>query len=162
METLLFEIAQALWWPVITLVFLALVYAVMQLGRFTVEMFQRWRQPAAVLTLAARLAPDTSLPSIEAMELSVLRELEGLRLCSRITPMLGLVATMIPLGPALAAVASGKADAAIGDLSDAFATVIVALAAASITFLIHTVRRRWLMQELTQLIDKDVPREATR
>ena len=110
MESLLFDIAQTLWWPVTALVLLAFVYAMIQLGRFSVEVVQRFVRPGRILTL-----PNNSTQSIESLELMVLSELEGLRLCSRVAPMLGLVATMIPLGPALAGVASGDADVAASD-----------------------------------------------
>ena len=68
--------------------------------------------------------------------------------------MLGLVATMIPLGPALLAVSSGKSGLAANNLGAAFAAVIVALVAASISFAIYTIRRRWLLQELNQLLQE--------
>ena len=59
--------------------------------------------------------------SPERLELAVLKELEGLRLCSRVAPMLGLVATMIPMGPALVAVASGQSQGVAESLAPAFA-----------------------------------------
>jgi biopolymer transport protein ExbB/TolQ len=38
-------------------------------------------------------------------------------------------------------------------LAPAFAAVIVALASASIAFVVYTVRRRWLMRELVAVLD---------
>ncbi len=146
-ETMLFELAQAFQWPIILLVLLVFAYALLKLGAFLVEGYRRMRKPNQVLVL-----PSQGSHSIESLELIVLRELEGLRLCSRIAPMLGLVATMIPLGPALLAVSSGKSGVAASNLGAAFAAVIVALVAASIAFAIYTIRRRWLLQELNQLL----------
>lgn len=145
METLLFELAQMFWWPVMLLVLVAFGYAMSKLGGFYIEWVSRLRLPGQLLVL-----PAGATSSLEAMELLVLRELEGLRLCSRIAPMLGLVATMIPLGPALTAVSSGQMRETASNMGGAFSTVIIALVAASITFAIYTVRRRWLMQELAQ------------
>jgi len=145
-ESLLFELSQAFQWPVMLLVLLVFVYSLLTLGAFLVEGYRRLRQPDEVLVL-----PNDPSLSIESLELLVLRELEGLRLCSRIAPMLGLVATMIPLGPALLAVSSGKSGLAASNLGAAFAAVIVALVAASLAFAIYTIRRRWLLQELNQL-----------
>ncbi len=147
LENLLLELAQLFQWPVMLLVLLVFAYAILKLGAFVVEGTRRLRRPHEVLLL-----PTEASLSIESLELLVLRELEGLRLCSRIAPMLGLVATMIPLGPALVAVSSGHADSIASNLGAAFAAVIVALLAASITFAIYTVRRRWLLQELNQLL----------
>ena len=146
-ETMLFELAQAFQWPIMLLVLLVFAYALLMLGAFLVEGYRRMRKPNRVLVL-----PSQGSQSIESLELIVLRELEGLRLCSRIAPMLGLVATMIPLGPALLAVSSGKSGVAASNLGAAFAAVIVALVAASIAFAIYTIRRRWLLQELNQLL----------
>ncbi|WP_279634555.1 MotA/TolQ/ExbB proton channel family protein, partial [Pseudomonas aeruginosa] len=67
---------------------------------------------------------------------------------SRSAPMLGLVATMIPMGPALLALTRNDAQGIGENLVVAFSAVILALVAASITFFILTVRRRWLLQEL--------------
>lgn len=62
--------------------------------------------------------------------------------------MLGLVATMIPMGPALLALTRSDAQGVGENMVVAFSSVILALAAASLTYLVLTVRRRWLLQEL--------------
>ena len=100
-ENALFQLAQMFLWPVTLLVFATFAYAVMSLGAFGLEWFRRRQQPGCVLVLSGANAR-----SPETLELAVLKELEGLRLCSRVAPMLGLVATMIPMGPALVAVGS--------------------------------------------------------
>ena len=65
--------------------------------------------------------------------------------------MLGLVATMIPLGPALRALGDGHmADVSRG-LGVAFSAVILALVAASLTFWVVNVRRRWYAAELVAI-----------
>lgn len=147
-ENTLFQLAQMFLWPVTILVLAAFAYAVMSLGAFGFEWVRRRRQPGRVLVLAA-----ASAASAETLELAVLRELEGLRLCSRVAPMLGLVATMIPMGPALVAVASGQSQGVAESLAPAFAAVIVALVAASITFVVYSVRRRWLLAEMVAVLE---------
>lgn len=147
-ENALFQLAQTFLWPVTMLVFAVFAYAVMSLGAFGVEWVRRSKQPGAVLVLKG---PHARSP--EALELAVLKELEGLRLCSRVAPMLGLVATMIPMGPALVAVASGQSNGVAESLAPAFAAVIVALVAASLTFVIYSVRRRWLLAEMLVVLE---------
>ena len=147
-ENALFQLAQMFLWPVTVLVFAAFAYAVISLSAFGMEWARRRQQPGRVLVLA-RLKGK----SVEALELAVLKELEGLRLCSRVAPMLGLVATMIPMGPALVAVASGQSQGVAESLAPAFAAVIVALVAASITFVVYSVRRRWLLAEMLLVLD---------
>ncbi|WP_395057604.1 MotA/TolQ/ExbB proton channel family protein [Polaromonas sp.] len=147
-ENTLFQLTQMFLWPVTILVLAAFAYAIMSLGAFGFEWFRRRRQPGRVLVLAG-----ASGASAETLELAVLRELEGLRLCSRVAPMLGLVATMIPMGPALVAVASGQSQGVAESLAPAFAAVIVALVAASITFVVYSVRRRWLLAEMLAVLE---------
>ena len=154
-DTVLFELARLFLWPVTLGVLLSFVYSVWSLGAFGLEALQRRRDPARVLVLQ-RVADEGQ----EQMELAVLKSLEGVRLCSRVAPMLGLIATMIPMGPALVAVASGQSQGVAQSLAPAFAAVIVALASASITFVVYTVRRRWLMRELVTVLDARDARDA--
>ena len=147
LDLILFELARLFQWPVALGVVLSFVYAVYVLGMFGVEFVQRRRDPTRALLLHAYGN------SQDLMELAVLKDLEGVRLCSRVAPMLGLIATMIPMGPALVAVASGQSEGVANSLAPAFASVIVALASASIIFVVYTVRRRWLMRELVMVLD---------
>jgi len=136
------QVAQSLLWPVLTLVALGFVFALWSGGMTMMEAWQRWRNPAY---MALRVTPELSM---EELELSVVRQIEPVRLLSRLSPMLGLIATMIPLGPALQSVAAGQGQQALSVFSGAFAGVVLALAAASIGLTVYSVRRRWLLAEL--------------
>jgi biopolymer transport protein ExbB/TolQ len=68
--------------------------------------------------------------------------------------MLGLVATMIPMGPALIAVSAGNAQGMAESLVVAFSAVIVALLAAAMTYVVQMVRKRWLLEELSAVLDQ--------
>lgn len=139
-ESGLYEVSRLFLIPVLLLIGLALAYALVVLGMFVVELVQRGRgRRLAVL--------DSALPS-DDLELSIMKRLEWLRIVSRTAPMLGLVATMIPMGPALLALSRGDAASVGENLVVAFSAVILALVAASIAFVILTVRRRWLLEEL--------------
>lgn len=139
------HIAQALLWPVLTLVGLGFVYALWSAGALITEAWQRWRQPAY-----QALRHHAEMP-IEQVELQLLRQLEPLRLLGRVSPLLGLIATMVPLGPALQSVAAGQGQQALAVFSGAFAGVVLALAAAAIGLVAYSVRRRWLLTELVAL-----------
>jgi len=65
--------------------------------------------------------------------------------------MLGLVATMIPMGPALLSLSDGKMDGVGENLAVAFSAVITALVSASLTFWVLTVRRRWMLSDLREI-----------
>ncbi len=147
-EQALFQLAEIFLWPVTLAVVVALAYALVGVGGAAAEWNHRRRRPGGPSRL---LSADPDAP-VEALELAILKDLEGLRLCSRLSPMLGLIATMIPLGPALVGVTGGQSTEAVAALAPAFATVILALVAASISFAVHTVRRRWLLEELHALV----------
>lgn len=136
------QVAQSLLWPVLLLVALSFVYALWVGGGTLMEAWQRWRLPAYA---ALR---QTESQSMDELELQVVRQIEPVRLLSRLAPMLGLIATMIPLGPALQSVAAGQGQQALSVFSGAFAGVVLALAAAAIGLVVYSVRRRWLLAEL--------------
>ena len=110
------------------------------------------RSELRVVHLAGARASDD-------LELWILKRLEWLRITSRTAPMLGLVATMIPMGPALLALTRSDAQSVGENLVVAFSAVILALVAASLCFLVLTVRRRWLLEEL-RAIERDATVES--
>lgn len=144
-ETALYDLAQLFLLPVLLLILAALAYSAFALGSFLVEAWQRargrYRSPLLAHWRRSGAAPDD-------LELWILKRLEWLRVVARSAPMLGLVATMIPMGPALLALARDDARAIGENLVVAFAAVILALVSASVAFFLLTVRRRWLLQEL--------------
>lgn len=157
LEVALNGLAQIFFWPIVVCVLLMFAFALLSLGAVLVESIQRLQFPGKILSLNCK---DNR--TVEAMELEILRQLEALRLCSRVAPMLGLVATMIPLGPALVSLSSGGANTQTETLGHSFAVVIIALLSASITFSIYTIRRRWLLTELNHWLGaSDSPEEPS-
>ena len=141
-EAGILQLSQLLLTPVLSLLGLAFCYAVWAAGMTLMEGWQRWRNPSY-----ACLRDDPAL-TLDELEMQILRKIEPLRLLSRVTPMLGLIATMIPLGPALQGVAAGNGQEALAVFSGAFGGVVLALAAASIGLVAYSLRRRWLLPEL--------------
>ena len=62
--------------------------------------------------------------------------------------MLGFIATMIPMGPALKSLADGNIQGISDNLVIAFSSVIFGLVIATVTFWVATVEKRWLAVEL--------------
>jgi biopolymer transport protein ExbB/TolQ len=145
LETSLYDLSRLFLAPVLLLIIAALAYAFIALGAFLVEAWQRRRG-----TYRSRLAVHQAASggTSDDLELWILQRLEWLRIVSRSAPMLGLVATMIPMGPALLALSNNDAKGIGQNLVVAFSAVILALISATITFAVLTVRRRWLLQEL--------------
>lgn len=145
LESALYELTRIFLIPVLLLILVALVYALFVLGGFAMEAWQRRTgRYRSALAAYQRVHGGTS----DDLELWIMQRLEWLRVTSRSAPMLGLVATMIPMGPALLALTESDAKGIGDNLVVAFSAVILALVASSIAFFVLTVRRRWLLQEL--------------
>lgn len=150
-ETFLYEVSKIFLTPVLLILLAMFALALFYLGMLVVEWLQR-ASGRRVLGPMARYAVAHPGANQEALELHLVKLIEPLRVTSRVAPMLGLVATMIPMGPALVAVSSGNAEGVASNLVVAFSAVIVALLAAAITVTVLAVKRRWLLEELNDLL----------
>ena len=70
---------------------------------------------------------------------------------SKMGPMLGLMGTLIPMGPALVGLSTGDISSMAYNLQVAFATTVVGLFAAAIGFITQQVKQRWYLQDMTHL-----------
>ena len=70
---------------------------------------------------------------------------------SKASPMLGLMGTLIPLGPGLMALGTGDVNTLSTSLLIAFDTTTAGLAAALVCFLVAHLRRRWYRDYLVSL-----------
>jgi biopolymer transport protein ExbB/TolQ len=150
-ELSLYEVTKYFLTPVLLLIIAMFLYAFFMFGIFLMELGQRMWANSQQRTYPNSLdsyRQSIKNCTIEDMELFILKRLEPLKIVSRAAPMLGLVATMIPMGPALLSLTEGNSRNVSENLVVAFSAVITALLAASITFVILTVRRRWLLTEL--------------
>ena len=154
LESFLYEISKFFLTPVLILLCLMFTYALFSFGTLLFDLVLRAFRGTSRQPLR-RYAQNHPAASQEALELYLLKLIEPLRITSRVAPLLGLVATMIPMGPALIAVSAGNAQGMAQNLVVAFSAVIVALLSAAITYLVLTVRRRWLLQELSELLTQD-------
>ncbi len=72
-------------------------------------------------------------------------------LIARIGPMMGLMGTLIPLGPGLAALGRGELDVLAQAVTVAFNTTVLGLLAGIIGFLLGRCRRRWYDGAMAEL-----------
>ncbi len=79
------------------------------------------------------------------------RRIERADFITRLAPMLGLMGTLIPLGPGLAALGEGQLKILTTAMTVAFDTTVIGLLAGMIGFVIGRMRRRWYDAALTQL-----------
>lgn len=147
-ETTMYQVSQVFLMPTLALIAILFLYAFWVLGEFAVLTMKRRNGSGRPL-----LSHFMTKPHLSPDELDVLahKALEVPRIASRVTPMLGLVATMIPMGPALKSLSDGNLAQVSENLTVAFSAVILALIAASITFWVVNVRRRWLAEELLEI-----------
>ena len=79
------------------------------------------------------------------------RELGRSRLLGKLGPMLGLMGTLIPMGPALVSLAAGDLGSMARNMQVAFATTVVGMLSAAVGVVTLQVRRRWFSRELNDL-----------
>ena len=70
---------------------------------------------------------------------------------SKMGPMLGLMGTLIPMGPALVGLSTGDISSMAYNMQVAFATTVVGLFSAAIGFVTQQVKQRWYTQDLSRL-----------
>ena len=79
------------------------------------------------------------------------KRIERADFVTRLAPMLGLMGTLIPLGPGLAALGDGDVKILSTAMSIAFDTTILGLLCGMIGFVIARLRRRWYDKALTKM-----------
>ncbi|MCC6758591.1 MAG: MotA/TolQ/ExbB proton channel family protein [Candidatus Omnitrophica bacterium] len=79
------------------------------------------------------------------------KELEASKILIRIGPMLGLMGTLIPLGPALVGLASGDIGTMAINMQVAFSTTVVGIFCGAIGFVTHLVKKRWFVEDINNL-----------
>lgn len=149
-ETTIYTVSQIFTMPVLLAVIILFFYAFYVVGMFLWQAHQRRRNDPAGFDLIASWRNDRRMTVIE-LETLAFKRLEGPRIVTRVTPMLGLVATMIPMGPALKSLADGELASVSANLTVAFSAVILSLIAASLTYWVVNVRRRWYAEELVEI-----------
>jgi biopolymer transport protein ExbB/TolQ len=87
----------------------------------------------------------------EEYEIKMAKRLEITKIISTIGPMLGLMATLIPLGPALLFLTQGDIQSLAEHLRIAFAATVVGLFAATFGYVFTQVRRRWYMEDMSDI-----------
>ncbi len=147
-ELSMYQLSQLFLFPTLLLIAALFLYAFWVLGEFA--LLALYRRKGKGRPLVAEFRQNSRLTA-DDLDLIAHRHLETPRIASRVTPMLGLVATMIPMGPALKSLSDGNLADVSNNLTIAFSAVILALIAASITYWVVNIRRRWLAEELVEI-----------
>ena len=96
-----------------------------------------------------------SEPHVERLlgefEVAADKDLSTSKTLTKMGPMLGLMGTLIPMGPALVGLAAGDIASMAYNMQVAFATTVVGLFASAIGFVTQQVKQRWYRQDMTNL-----------
>lgn len=176
----MYAISTSLLYPVILALIILVVYSVMEAGAFLAESAKRKRNFEELRNLKSESWQDflKSLSKIrlntltmgfvselsklnpnrrdvekliEEYELKVAKKLEIPRILSRIGPMLGLMGTLIPLGPAMIALSQGNIQELATNLITAFATTVLGLIVGGTGYALFVIRKRWYLEDLSDI-----------
>ena len=84
-------------------------------------------------------------------EIEADRNISSSKVLTKMGPILGLMGTLIPMGPALVGLASGDIASMAYNMQVAFATTVVGLVVSAIGYLTQQARERWSVRNLTIL-----------
>ena len=105
-----------------------------------------------VVTCISKMLENRNSPAkvtflLDEYECMVERELET----PKMGPMLGLMGTLIPMGPALVGLSSGDIASMAYNMQVAFATTVIGLFAGGIGFVVKAVKQRWYRRDMGML-----------
>ena len=101
--------------------------------------------------LQAHESPAQIQRLLANFEIAADKDLAISKTLTKLGPILGLMCTLIPMGPALAGLASGDIASMAYNMQIAFATTVVGLVAGAVGFLTQQVKQRWYLQDMTNL-----------
>ena len=88
---------------------------------------------------------------IEFEETKRAKTIERTDIVTRIGPTLGLMGTLIPMGPGLAALGAGDVNTLASAIIVAFDTTVVGIGAGAVGYFVSKIRRRWYEEDLSNL-----------
>ena len=84
-------------------------------------------------------------------EIAADKDLAISKTLTKLGPILGLMGTLIPMGPALVGLSTGDIASMAYNMQVAFATTVIGLVAGAIGFLTQQVKQRWYLKDMTNL-----------
>ncbi len=84
-------------------------------------------------------------------EIFILKDISSSQSLAKLGPILGLMGTLIPMGPALVGLASGDIASMATNMQVAFATTVIGLFIGAVGFIVMQVKRRWFAQDMSNL-----------
>ena len=88
---------------------------------------------------------------LQDYEIRIADELMQARLVSRVGPMLGLMGTLIPMGPALMGLSTGNIQQLAANLVIAFSTTVLGILAGGVAYCVLLIKKKWYTQDLSDM-----------
>ncbi|MFW6227341.1 MAG: MotA/TolQ/ExbB proton channel family protein [Bacteroidota bacterium] len=84
-------------------------------------------------------------------EIACQKDLSGSQTLAKLGPVLGLMGTLIPMGPALVGLAAGDIESMAMNMQVAFSTTVIGLFTGAVGFIILQIKKRWYAADLNNL-----------
>ncbi|MEE9362328.1 MAG: MotA/TolQ/ExbB proton channel family protein [Cellulophaga sp.] len=84
-------------------------------------------------------------------EIASEKELSSSKSLAKLGPMIGLMGTLIPMGPALVGLAQGDIVSMAQNMQVAFSTTVIGLFAGAIGYVTQLVKQRWFVADINNL-----------
>ncbi len=84
-------------------------------------------------------------------EIACQKDLSGSQTLAKLGPILGLMGTLIPMGPALVGLAAGDIQSMAVNMQVAFATTVIGLLTGAVGFVVMQVKKRWYTSDVNNL-----------
>ncbi|WP_321423196.1 MotA/TolQ/ExbB proton channel family protein [uncultured Methanobacterium sp.] len=92
-----------------------------------------------------------AIKMVEDENLIASKKLEKTDIIAKIAPAIGLMGTLIPLGPGLTALGVGDIQSLAQHLLTAFDAAVLGMASAAVAFIVSKIRRRWYEEDISDL-----------
>ncbi|OHX36379.1 flagellar motor protein MotA [Methylomonas sp. LWB] len=161
-EQLLYQVASALYLPVIGACALLTLYVTLAFGMLLREAWERRGERMSALTGFVKAVGDELEKHgdhldvrmerlLQATELQMAQRLDRIRFVIKVGPALGLMGTLIPMGISLAALAEGNIPKMAGSMVTAFTATVAGLGCGVIAYLIALKREKWVRADIREM-----------
>lgn len=166
LETFLYVISSALFFPVVAGLVVLTFWMVVSLGGFLREWLERRRGVSLPVEAYRKTlkeekeSPDPGAASLlgvrlerllQMAELELVKTLDRVRFAIRVGPALGLMGTLIPMGISLSALAQGDMPKMAGSMVTAFTATVVGLACGVVAYLMSLAKEKWVRADMREM-----------
>jgi biopolymer transport protein ExbB/TolQ len=88
---------------------------------------------------------------LDEFDLACQKDLSGSQTLAKLGPVLGLMGTLIPMGPALVGLAAGDVESMATNMQVAFSTTVIGLFTGAVGFIIMQIKKRWYAADISNL-----------